>query len=45
MMEVNDLTLEDIRKIQADYLIASKKISFAGFDGVQLSMGNNYHLS
>ena len=45
MMEVNDLTLEDIRKIQADYLIACKKISFAGFDGVQLSIGNNYYLS
>ena len=26
MMEVNDLTIEDIRKIQADYLVAAKKI-------------------
>jgi len=45
MMEVNDLTLEDIRKIQSDYIIAAKKIAFAGFDGVQLSIGNNYFLS
>ena len=45
MIEVNDLTLEDIRKIQADYIIACKKIAFAGFDGVQLSIGNNFYLS
>ena len=45
MMEVNDLTLEDIRTIQADYLVAAKKIAFAGFDGIQLSIGNNYYLS
>lgn len=45
MMEVNDLTIEDIRKIQYDYLIAAKKIAFAGFDGIQLNVGNNYYLS
>ena len=45
MMEVNDLTLEDIRKIQSDYVIAAKKIAFAGFDGIQLNIGNNYYLS
>ena len=45
MMEVNDLTIEDIRKIQADYLVAAKKIAFAGFDGIQLNIGNNYFLS
>lgn len=45
MMEVNDLTIEDIRKIQSDYIIAAKKISFAGFDGIQLNVGNNYYLS
>ena len=37
MMEVNDLTIGDIRKIQADYLVAAKKIAFAGFDGIQLN--------
>lgn len=45
MMEVNDLTLEDIRTIQADYVMAAKKISFAGFDGVELCVGNNFYLS
>ena len=45
MIEVNDLSIEDIRKIQADYLVASKKVAFAGFDGIQLSIGNNYYLS
>ena len=45
MMEVNDLTLEDIRTIQADYVVAAKKIMFAGFDGVELCIGNNFYLS
>ena len=45
MMEVNDLEIEDIRKIQADYVIAAKKVAFAGFDGIQLNIGNNYYLS
>jgi 2,4-dienoyl-CoA reductase-like NADH-dependent reductase (Old Yellow Enzyme family) len=45
MMEVNDMTLEDIRKIQADYVMGAKKIAYAGFDGIQLNMGNNYFLS
>ena len=45
MVEVNDLTLEDIRQIQSDYIVAAKKIAFADFDGIQLSMGNNYFLS
>ena len=45
MMEVNDMTLEDIRKIQADYVVGAKKIAYARFDGIQLNMGNNYFLS
>lgn len=45
MMEVNDLTIEDIRRIQADYVMAAKKIAFAGFDGIMLNAGNNYYLS
>jgi len=45
MMEVNDLTFEDIRTIQADYVVAAKKIMFAGFDGVELCIGNNFYLS
>ncbi|SDA64312.1 oxidoreductase [Methanobrevibacter millerae] len=45
MMEVNDLTLEDIKTIQADYIVAAKKIMFAGFDGIELCIGNNFYLS
>ncbi|MBR0472447.1 MAG: NADH-dependent flavin oxidoreductase [Methanosphaera sp.] len=45
MMEVNDLTLEDIRTIQTDCILAAKKIAFVGFDGVQLNIGNNYFFS
>lgn len=45
MMEVNDLTLEDIRTIQVDYVVAAKKIMFAGFDGIELCIGNNFYLS
>lgn len=45
MMEVNDLTLEDIRTIQADYIVAAKKIMFVGFDGIELCIGNNFYLS
>lgn len=44
-MTPNDLTLEDIRRIQADTLIAARKISYAGFDGIQINMGNYYFLS
>ena len=45
MVEVNDLRIEDIRAIQADYVVAAKKIMFAGFDGVELCVGNNFYLS
>ena len=44
-VDVNDLTLKDIRQIQSDYIVAAKKISFAGFDGIQIAMGNSYYLS
>lgn len=44
-MAPDELTIEDIRRIQADILISCKKISFAGFDGVQLNIGNYYFLS
>ena len=42
---VNDLTLDDIRKIQADIISAAQSLQFAGFDGIQLSVGNNFFLS
>lgn len=44
-IQVNDLTVEDIRKIQADIIEAAQKLQFAGFDGIQLSVGNNFFLS
>lgn len=42
---VNDLSKEDIRQIQTDLIISAKKLSFAGFDGIQLALGNNFFLS
>lgn len=42
---VNDLTIEDIRKIQADVIEAAQKLQYADFDGIQLSVGNNFFLS
>lgn len=43
--EPNDLTIEGIRKLQAEVVMAAKKFSFAGFDGIQINMGNNFYLS
>ena len=44
-ISVNDLTVDDIRKIQADIISAAQKLEYAGFDGIQLSIGNNFYLS
>lgn len=44
-IDVNNLTHEDIRKIQTDIIIYAKKLAFAGFDGIQLALGNNFFLS
>lgn len=44
-IDVNDLTMDDIRKIQTDLIMDAKKLSFAGFDGIQLALGNNFFLS
>lgn len=44
-VRVEDVTIEDIRKIQTDYIIATQKIDYAGFDGIQLALGNYYFLS
>lgn len=43
--EANDLTIEGIRKLQAEVIMAAKKFSFAGFDGIQIDMGNNFYLA
>ena len=42
---VNDLTVDDIRRIQSDVIEAAQKLEYAGFDGIQLSVGNNFFLS
>lgn len=44
-ISVNDLTIEDIRKIQSDIITAAQKLQYAEFDGIQLSVGNNFYLS
>ena len=43
--EANDLTIDGIRKLQAEVIMAAKKFSFAGFDGIQINMGNNFYLA
>lgn len=43
--EPNDLKIEGIRKLQAEVIMAAKKFSFAGFDGIQIDMGNNFYLA
>ncbi|MEE0902236.1 MAG: tRNA-dihydrouridine synthase [Methanobrevibacter sp.] len=44
-VEPNDLALEGIRKLQAEVIMAAKKFSFAGFDGMQIDVGNNFYLT
>ena len=39
------MTLDDIRKIQSDIVSAAQKLQYADFDGIQLSIGNNFFLS
>ena len=43
--EANDIKFEGIRKLQAEVIMAAKKFSFAGFDGIQINMGNNFYLA
>ena len=44
-VEANEITPEGIRKLQAEVIMAAKKFLFAGFDGIQINMGNNFYLS
>lgn len=44
-MKSENLSIDDIRKIQTDFIIAAQKIGYAGFDGIQIALGNNYFLS
>ena len=44
-VKIEDLTIEDIRKIQTDFIIAAQKFDYAGFDGIQIALGNYYFLT
>ncbi len=44
-VEANEITPEGIRKLQAEVIMAAKKFAFAGFDGIQINMGNNFYLA
>ena len=44
-ISVDDIDVEDIRKIQTDMIIAAQKFDYAGFDGIQIGLGNYYFLA
>ena len=44
-VRIENLTIDDIRKIQTDFIIAAQKIDYAGFDGIQIALGNYYFLT
>ncbi len=44
-MPVDKVSIDDIRKIQTDIIIAAQKFDYAGFDGIQLGLGNYYFLA
>ena len=44
-MRVEDVSVDDIRKIQTDMIIAAQKFDYAGFDGIQIGLGNYYFLA
>ena len=44
-MPIDKVSIDDIRKIQTDIIIAAQKFDYAGFDGIQLGLGNYYFLA
>jgi 2,4-dienoyl-CoA reductase-like NADH-dependent reductase (Old Yellow Enzyme family) len=44
-VRVENVTIDDIRKIQTDIIVAAQKFDYGGFDGIQLGLGNYYFLS
>jgi len=44
-VEPNEISLEGIRRLQTEVIMAAKKFSFAGFDGISLNLGNNFYLA
>ena len=44
-IRVEDVSIEDIRKIQTDFIMAAQKFDYGGFDGIQIGLGNYYFLA
>lgn len=44
-VKIENITIDDIRKIQTDFIIAAQKFDYAGFDGIQIGLGNYYFLT
>lgn len=44
-IRVEDVTIDDIRKIQTDFIMAAQKFDYGGFDGIQIGLGNYYFLA
>ena len=44
-MDVNDLTIEDIRNVQTDFIKSAQIFKYGDFDGIQLGLGNNNFLA
>lgn len=44
-VRIEDITIDDIRNIQTDFIVAAQKFDYAGFDGIQIALGNYYFLT
>ena len=44
-IRVEDVAIDDIRKIQTDFIMAAQKFDYGGFDGIQIGLGNYYFLA
>ena len=44
-IKIEDVSIDDMRKIQADMIMAAQKFDYGGFDGIQLGLGNYYFLA
>ncbi len=42
---IENVSIDDMRKIQADFIMAAQKFDYGGFDGIQLGLGNYYFLA
>ena len=44
-IKIEDVSIDDMRKIQADMIMAAQKFDYGGYDGIQLGLGNYYFLA